>query len=188
MSQFFGRQQKPEFCDAYAAEYDAVASSRNSHFGREQKLLCQGSSGLAGSLSRPLAEAPHVAMDFGCGTGSATPFLLNELAQRGFTPGWWTHPFNHWRLPGRRMVNVPGLFLLQNIRPPKVLFDLVFCNGGSFHHIPPGGHVAASRRAIFFSVSRRRLGHSGKTTRRTPGTRYIMRRILFDHNAITLSA
>jgi hypothetical protein len=71
-------QTSSEF-DAYAVEYDAQHCPGNFHFGRRQNYFARGRVvWLARCLAR-LQKHPRTALDFGCGTGSATPFLLNQL-------------------------------------------------------------------------------------------------------------
>jgi SAM-dependent methyltransferase len=82
------------------------------------------------------------------------------------------------------MVNVRFVPLAEY--RPEGLFDLVFCNG-VFHHIPPGDRVAAVD-TLYSSLSPGGVLAFWENNPWNPGTRYIMRRILFDHNAITLSA
>lgn len=65
--------------DRYAAEYDAalaqglsVSGEDKAHFARERVAW------LAACLAA-LSHSPTAVMDFGCGTGSSTPFLLSTL-------------------------------------------------------------------------------------------------------------
>ena len=100
-------QTSSEF-DAYAAEYDAQLARGISISGEDKNYFARGRVvWLARCLAR-LQKHPRTALDFGCGTGSATPFLLNQLKLNSLVG--WTHRFNHWRLLGAPMEIVPGLF------------------------------------------------------------------------------
>src|SRR5947207_12949611 len=71
-------QTSSEF-DAYAAEYDAQLARGISISGEDKNYFARGRViWLARCLAR-LQKHPRTALDFGCGTGSATPFLLNQF-------------------------------------------------------------------------------------------------------------
>ena len=63
--------------------------------------------------------------------------------------------------------------------------DLVFCNG-VFHHIPPADRATAVKY-IYRCLRPGGLLALWENNPWNPGTRYVMRRIPFDHDAITLS-
>jgi SAM-dependent methyltransferase len=175
-------QATSEF-DAYAAEYDALLARGIAISGEDKNYFARGRVvWLARCLAR-LEKLPHVAMDFGCGTGSATPFLLNEFkldSLVGVDASVQSVAFAK-RTLGNRARFVP----LAEYRP-EGLFDLVFCNG-VFHHISPGDRVAAVD-TLHSSLRPGGVLAFWENNPWNPGTRYIMRRIPFDHNAITLSA
>jgi SAM-dependent methyltransferase len=64
-------------------------------------------------------------------------------------------------------------------------FDLVFCNG-VFHHISPGNRVAAIE-TVYSSLRPGGLFAFWENNPWNPGARYVMRRIPFDQDAVTLS-
>ena len=77
-------------------------------------------------------------------------------------------------------------FLLFNQYEPSERIDLAYCNG-VFHHIPP------SRRVNVVNYIFRLLRPGGlfalwENNPWNPGTRYVMSRIPFDRDAITLTA
>jgi SAM-dependent methyltransferase len=122
-------------------------------------------------------------IEFGCGTGSNVPFLI-ELAGATSVVGIDTS--------GR------SLEVARNtLGSPKVRFlglseydaqgkaDLVFCNG-VFHHIPPSDR-AASVEYIYRCLRPGGLLALWENNPWNPGTRYVMSRIPFDHDAITLN-
>ena len=90
-------------------------------------------------------------MDFGCGTGSATPFLLNELKLDelvGLDASVQSLAI------ARHAHGIRARFVPLAEYRPEGLFDLVFCNG-VFHHIPPGDRIAAIGTRVFLPPSRR---------------------------------
>jgi SAM-dependent methyltransferase len=174
---------KSEF-DAYAAEYDAALARGISISGEDKNFFARGRVVWLSRCLARLQKHPRTAMDFGCGTGSATPFLLNELALEC--------------LVGMDESVQSLVIARQTHRDPRVrfvslaeyrtegLFDLVFCNG-VFHHISPGDRVAAVD-TVYSSLRPGGLFAFWENNPWNPGTRYVMRRIPFDHTAITLSA
>jgi SAM-dependent methyltransferase len=174
----------PEF-DDYAADYDAAlergisVSGENKDFFARARLL---------HLARCLARIPFIplaAMDFGCGTGSATPFAFEafgglrqligvDVSQRSLEVARRTHGSE--RVEFQRMADYA----------PRGDLDLVFCNG-VFHHIAPDGRSdyvryihAALRPGGWFALFENNPWN--------PGTRYVMSRVPFDRDAIPLSA
>jgi trans-aconitate methyltransferase len=136
---------------------------------------------LARCLAR-LQKRPRTAIDFGCGIGSATPFLLNEL-QLDLLLGVDASP-QSVAIARQRYGDAAQFALLAEYRP-KSLFDLAFCNG-VFHHIRPGDRAAAVD-TVYSSLRPGGLFAFCENNPWNLGTRYVMRRIPFDQNAITLS-
>jgi SAM-dependent methyltransferase len=168
--------------DAYAAEYDALLARGISVSGEDKNYFASGRVvWLARCLAR-LQKHPRTVMDFGCGTGSATPFLLKELkldSLVGVDASVQSVAFAK-RTHGNR-----ARFVSLAEYRPEGLFDLVFCNG-VFHHISPGDHVAAVD-TVYSSLRPGGLFAFWENNPWNPGTRYVMRRIPFDRNATTLS-
>jgi len=122
-------------------------------------------------------------MDYGCGTGSAAPLLFEHL---GVTCVIGTDT-SVKLLEGARHLygSEQTQFLLFDHYQPASTLDLVFCNG-VFHHIPP--HERA--RAVDYIYRALRPGgvfSFWENNPWNPGTRYVMRRIPFDRDAITLT-
>jgi SAM-dependent methyltransferase len=138
-------------------------------------------------LERCLASfsfQPRRVLDFGCGTGSATPFLLSlpgvesvvgvDVSEKELAIARQEHRYPHCTF------QMPEEFKNQNE------IDLVFCNG-VFHHIPP------EHRDQAVSFIRAALRPGGlfafwENNPWNPGTRYVMSRIPFDKDAVVLSA
>ena len=168
--------------NAYAAEYDALLARGISISGEDKNYFASGRIVWLARCLASLQKHPRTAMDFGCGTGSAAPFLLNELkldelvgvdaSVQSLAIARHAH--------GNRARFVP----LVEYRP-EGLFDLVFCNG-VFHHIPPDDRIGAMG-TIYSSLRPGGLFALWENNPWNPGTRYIMRRITFDRNAVPLS-
>ena len=174
---------KPGF-DAYASEYDAALAEGLSVSGESKKFFAQARvNHLAGCL-KELQFRPASILDFGCGTGTNTPFLLKldgvasligvdisesslNIARRG--------------IPDQRA----AFSVLDQYRPDS-RFDLVFTNG-VFHHIPPAERDGAMDY-IFRALRPGGLLAFWENNPWNPGTRYVMSRIPFDRDAITISA
>jgi len=175
-------QTTAEF-DAFAAEYDAMLARGISVSGEDKNYFARGRVAwlarcLAGSQKHPLT-----ALDFGCGTGSATPFLLNELQLESLVA---VDASVQSLIMARRIYDdLRVRFVSLAEYRPEGVFDLAFCNG-VFHHIPPGD------RGNALELVRRSLRPGGlfafwENNPWNPGTQYVMRRIPFDRDAVTLS-
>jgi len=168
--------------DAYAATYDAALARGLSFSGEDKNFFARGRILWLRRCLNRLHENPRIVLDFGCGTGSAVPFLLNELELESLvgvdssTQSLAIARHAH----GARAKFVP----LAEYRPTGY-FDLIFCNG-VFHHISPSERVTAVN-TLFSSL--RPGGHFAfwENNPWNPGARYVMRQIPFDHDAITLS-
>ena len=168
--------------DAYAAEYDAVLARGISISGEDKDYFAKCRIvWLARCLAR-LQKRPRTAMDFGCGTGSATPFLLNEL-QLDLLLGVDASA-QSLAIARNRHGNAAQFVRLAEYQPESV-FDLVFCNG-VFHHIPPSDRVTAADM-VYSSLRPGGVFAFCENNPWNPGTRYVMRRLPFDQNAVTLS-
>jgi SAM-dependent methyltransferase len=169
--------------DEYASDYDAALARGVSVSGEDKDYFAQGR---VAWLSRRLAELgqrPGAVMDFGCGTGSAAPFLMRmpgidslvgvDVSARSVERARQMHAATGAR------------FLLASEHRPEGTIDLAFCNG-VFHHIPPAARASALdyiARAVrpggFFAF--------WENNPWNPGTCLVMRRIPFDRDAKCLS-
>jgi SAM-dependent methyltransferase len=170
--------------DRHAAEYDealerglSVTGEDKDYFARARMLH------LARCLGR-LGFRPGRALDFGCGIGSAAPFALEafpELRQLvGVDVSGQSLDVARRRY-GRGRVE----FRLMSEHRPRADVDLAFCNG-VFHHIAPERR-ADTVREIHDGLRPGGLFALFENNPWNPGTRYVMRRISFDRDAITMS-
>ena len=171
--------------DRFHSEYDEELARGLSASGEDRLYFARGRIGfLAGCLREAGLPPPASVLDFGCGTGAATPFFLDELgaervvgvdvSERSLDVARARHGCGRAR------------FLALRDYEPAGEFPLVFCNG-VFHHVPP------PERAGVVELLRRSLAPGGlfalwENNPWNPGTRYIMSRVAFDRDAVTLSS
>jgi SAM-dependent methyltransferase len=130
---------------------------------------------------KDLGVTPKAALDFGCGTGTSCPLLLQvdgvesvlgaDISEQSLDVARSLHGSDHVRFG-----------LIDDL--PRDGFDLAFCNC-AFHHIPPDDRGAALS-SIRASLRPGGLFALFENNPLNPGTRLVMSRIPFDRNAITL--
>lgn len=173
----------PPAFDDYADDYDAALERGISLSGEHKDYFAeQRVRWLARRLQRAGARPTRI-LDFGCGTGTAMPYLRQafpdaelvgtDISERSLAQarkaqsgtGAQFHPYPVYRTP----------------RP----FDLVFSNG-VFHHIPPAERAGAVE---YLQASMAAGGWFAlwENNPWNPGTRLVMSRIPFDRDAITLT-
>jgi SAM-dependent methyltransferase len=136
--------------------------------------------GADGSASVP--ARPRV-LDFGCGVGGTSPLLQERLAA-GSVLGLDTAAA---AIESARQQNGrAGLtFALSHEHVPAADFDLAYTNG-VFHHIPPEARPGALD-LLFRSLRPGGVLSFWENNPWNPGTRYVMSRVPFDRDAVTLS-
>ena len=169
--------------DEYATSYDHALAQGLAATGEDRNYFARRRvEWLKRCLDR-MQFAAGFAIEFGTGTGSNVSFLI-ELAGATSVAGIDTS--------GRSLEVARNKF-----ESPKVKFfgsgeyqaegkaDLVFCNG-VFHHILPPDRATAVEY-LYRCLRPGGLFALWENNPWNPGTRYVMRRIPFDHDAITLS-
>jgi len=169
--------------DEYASTYDAalgrglaVSGENREYFAHERVAW----------LARRLGELgthPRSVLDFGCGTGSAIPFLRELLAAKEILG--IDDSAASLELADRSRDAGVRLMLREDFQPTES-FDLVFCNG-VFHHLPP------AERPTVVETIRRALRPGGlfalwDNNPWSPASRYVMSRIAFDRDAVPISS
>jgi SAM-dependent methyltransferase len=171
------------------AEFDAYADDYADALQRGLKYSGEDAGHFASNrvawLARRLKElqfTPRSLLDFGCGTGASTPYFISNLNVQvtgiDVSPALLERARVDHGSSGAR-------YLLQSDYQPGGDVDMAFCNG-VFHHIKP-----LERPAALEYVSRS-LRHGGlfafwENNPWNPGTRFVMSRIAFDRDAITIS-
>jgi SAM-dependent methyltransferase len=178
----FRSHSEAEF-DEYAAEYDAALARGLSVTGEDRDYFARGRIDWLANCLRELGEQPASAIDFGCGTGGAAPFLFDligvesicgvDSSSRSLDVARRTH--------GSRQAQ----FSLLTDYEPDGRMDIAFCNG-VFHHIPPNERANAVDY-VYRCLRPGGLFSFWENNPWNPGTRYVMSRIPFDRDAITLN-
>ena len=170
--------------DYYAPDYDLALNRGLSISGEDKNFFAKGRVDWLSRCLKELTFAPKRLLDFGCGTGTSTPFLVEALAAESIVGV----DLSTKSLEVARQIHsgLPIEYKLSTEYIPKKAIDLVFCNG-VFHHIAP----EYRRDALKYIVDCLRPGGLfalWENNPWNPGTRYIMSKIPFDKDAITLSA
>ena len=170
--------------DRFHADYDEALSRGISVSGEGKLYFARGRVEFLARCLREAGARPRAVLDFGCGTGSATPFFLDllgvervvgvDVSERSLEVARRDH--------GSERAQFVALEDFQ----PDGTFPLAFCNG-VFHHVRPeerGGVVDLLRRSLAPG------GHFALWDNNpwNPGARYVMWRIPFDRDASMLSA
>jgi SAM-dependent methyltransferase len=169
--------------DVYAHDYDVALARGISVSGEKKDYFAQRRIEWLRDCLKLFSAPVATLMDFGCGTGSSSRLFFDILGIEHFV-GTDQSP-KCLELARREHGSERTQFLLFDEYQPRGQFDLVFCNG-VFHHIPP----AERPEAIDYVLRSLRPGGLfafWENNPWNPGTRYVMSRIPFDQNAITLS-
>lgn len=170
--------------DAYSSDYDealarglSVSGEDKLYFARERIAF------LAGCLRGAGIRAESL-LDFGCGTGAATPFFFDELGVERVVGVDSSE--RSLELARAQHGSARATFVASTAFTPRADFSLAYCNG-VFHHIPPQNRPRVVRR---IHDSLRPGGHFAlwENNPWNPGARYVMWRIPFDRDAQMLSA
>jgi SAM-dependent methyltransferase len=169
--------------DDYAGNYDSALNLGLSLSGESKEYFAHHRvRWLAARLSDLGVQPSHV-LDYGCGTGSTSPELLEQLHARVIIG---VDASRESLDVARRMHTDPRLqFKTMSDLEPSGQFEVVYCNG-VFHHVEPGQRLDA------LGYVHRSLSEGGyfgfwENNPWNPGTRLIMRRIPFDRDAKLLS-
>jgi SAM-dependent methyltransferase len=122
-------------------------------------------------------------LDFGCGVGNSVPYFLSTLGV-GRVVG--IDPSLSSLQEARKSYHSPSVsFFHPNDFLAENEFDIAFCNG-VFHHIPPPARNEALQ-TIWKSLKPGGLFAFWENNPWNPGTRFIMSRVEFDKDAITIN-
>jgi len=173
----------PVHFDDYAENYDAVLNQGLSATGEAKDYFARRRVQWLSRCLQQLSEQPRFVMDYGCGDGSSTQ-LLRGLLKAELVVGADTSG-QSLDLARRAYSGEHTKFAGLTEYEPSETLDLVYCNG-VFHHIQPTERAQAVN---YISRSLRPGGFFAlwENNPWNPGTRYVMSRIPFDRDAITLS-
>ena len=170
--------------DAFAGDYDAALNQGISLSGEQKDFFIEGRLRWLEKCLAKIHPAPLTdrILDYGCGTGSAFPQLRQifhaqqiigiDISAAELALARQDHPWAAAYTPEEA--------------PHDLSADLAYSNG-TFHHIPPADRPAALQ-FIFEKLRPGGLFALWENNPWNPGTRWVMSRIPFDQNAITLSA
>ena len=180
-----GAENKPDKAafDEFAGDYESALQQGLSVSGESKDYFAENRILWVKRRLTELGESPKSVMDFGCGTGSSTPFLLNELGV-GKVVGTDVSADS---LAEARKAYDPArseFATLDDYKPDGSL-DMAFCNG-VFHHIPLSERAGAVDY-VLRSIKPGGIFAFWENNPWNPGTRYVMSKIPFDHDAITLT-
>lgn len=175
--------EKPHF-DEYASEYDSALAQGISVSGESKDYFAQGRVAWLSSCLKKIGTQPASILDFGCGTGTNVPFLLGltgVTALLGVDVS-----AESLEVAQKATSDARARFAELDRFRPEGNHDMVFTNG-VFHHIPPPERDDAISY-IYRSLKPGGLFAFWENNPWNPGTRYVMSKIPFDRDAITLSA
>ncbi|MCB1077319.1 MAG: class I SAM-dependent methyltransferase [Verrucomicrobiae bacterium] len=169
-----------------AAEFDAFADNYDAELQKGLVLSGEGKDYFASGRMRRLAtllaamgETPRVALDFGCGTGSATPFFFEHFALDRLIG---MDPSEKSLEVARDTWKDHAVTFHTSLQDQGGSIDLAFCNG-VFHHIPLDIRPGAVRD-VFDSLRPGGIFAFWENNPWNPVTRWAMHRVPFDRDAI----
>lgn len=172
----------PEF-DAYATDYDAALNQGIAVSGESKEYFAQGRVDWLASRLAAIGLQPLRILDFGCGTGTSAPMLTGKF-QKASVLG--VDISSSSIATARKAYGSPQVkFSVTDDYQPVGEMDLAFCNG-VFHHIPLAARAAAVE-TVWRALRPGGIFAFWENNPWNPGTRYVMSRIPFDRDAITLS-
>jgi len=169
--------------DAYSSDYDEALARGLSVSGEDKLYFARERIAFLARCLHELGVRPASVLDFGCGTGTATPFFVDLLgvervvgvdsSERSLELAREQHGASRARFVASRMF------------APSGEFPLAYCNG-VFHHVPLAERPRVVRR---IRESLAPGGHFAlwENNPWNPGARYVMWRIPFDRDARMLS-
>jgi len=170
--------------DDYAESYDDDLHRGLSASGERKEYFAEGRLRHLSERLMALGHVPDAVLDYGCGDGTTAPLFLSVLGTTSVV-GVDTSE--------KALARATAAFGSDQIRfstpsamKPTPQFDLAFCNG-VFHHIPPDARSDAMRY-VHASLKPGGIFAFWENNPWNPGTRWVMHRIPFDRDAITISA
>lgn len=169
--------------DDFSTDYDAALAQGLAVTGENKDFFASGRTAWLSSCLRQVGQHHERVLDFGCGTGSASPFLLKDLAPKEILGV----DVSAKSLEVARDIHSSAKvrFQLLSEYQPRGEIDLAYCNG-VFHHIPPAERPEKVEY-VHRSLRPRALFSFWENNPWNPGTRYVMSRTPFDRDAITLT-
>lgn len=175
---------EPPSFDAFARDYEGALNRGLQLTGESRDFYARRRVEITHDACQRLGLRPRIICDFGCGTGDTLPILREVIgAERliGIDPS--VASLTEAR---RRHASCPVEWSTSDafVSAARETVDAVYCNG-VFHHIPPPARLDVARQVMGL------LRPGGcwffwENNPFNPGTRWVMSRIPFDRDAITL--
>ncbi len=170
--------------DAIADRYDAELQRGLAVSGEGKEYFTENRVNWVAEQLARLGARPRRIMDFGCGTGSATKYLMTlpdaeslvgiDVSEASLDVA--RHMFGSSRTSFQSVAS----------HRPAGDVDLAFCNG-VFHHVPIADRTSSVDH-VFRSLRPGGLFAFWENNPLNPGARIVMRRCSFDRDAQTLTA
>lgn len=170
--------------DRYADSYDESLNRGISVSGEDKFYFSKGRVDWLRNRLRRIRVETTTILDFGCGTGTSIPYLLELPGAKRILAADESRKsieIGSKQLPSPRVQWIA----LEDYKPDGGC-DLAF-SSGVFHHILPDQRPAALQ-LIRASLRPDGVFALWENNPWNPGTRYVMRRIPFDRDAVPLSA
>ena len=126
--------------DEYAGDYDAALNQGLSASGESKEYFAQGRVDWLAAILKQRQFTPRRIMDFGCGTGASTPFLLDTLQSESLIGVDVSRGLLEVAAKNFGSARARFSLIAEYDAPSEI--DLAFCNG-VFHHIPPKDRAEA---------------------------------------------
>jgi SAM-dependent methyltransferase len=166
--------------DAFAGDYDEALNQGLALSGEGKDFFAQGRAKWLAECLQRLNLRAGKALDFGCGTGSATPFLFEELGIESLSG---TDPSAESLQVARETWSDKFAVEFSDGSDDLVApVDVGYCNG-VFHHIPVEERAAAME-FIARNVRTDGIFSLWENNPWNPVTRYAMSKVPFDADAI----
>lgn len=170
--------------DQFADAYDSHLNQALSVSGEDKEYFARGRVSFLARCLRDLREAPQSAMDYGCGIGGTTLLLRQQVGVGRVVGLDISERSLDW---ARRECQGAGIrFQTFEQYEPAANLNLAYCNG-VFHHIPVEERRAAIAY-IYGSLQPGGIFAFWENNPWNPGSRYVMAKCVFDHNAITITS
>lgn len=168
--------------DAYAADYQQALQKGLRLTGEDPSYYANGRLGWTARQLAQRGRHPRRVLDFGCGTGTAAPYLLSHFRSAQICG---VDVSADSIAQAQRLHVSPRLrFCTASSLPAGEPFDLAYCNG-VFHHIAPFDRAGAFRQ-VYDLLAPGGVFALWENNPWNPGTRLVMSRVEFDRDAIML--
>lgn len=172
---------QPEF-DEFAADYHAALNQGLRFTGEQADYFAEKRCQWTAQKAQAAGLQVKRILDFGCGTGTATRFLLKAFPGAEVTG--CDPSAASLEVARADHAGLPSTFILPEDLPGQAPFDLAYCNG-VFHHIPPQDRAAAAH-SVQAALKPGGCFAFWENNPWNPMVWWIMSRVPFDRDAIML--